>query len=220
MRFSEMTVGDYVVRTRAQGWARVLAGAICYVVDVKPDSIKVQRTEECVPVGTVYQIPVEGDDNYWYDISALAMAANSCIAPSIESISYPTSVSISYKNFIDLSGVTPLHGAEAIGRICLIGQQDKNKLLLSREGYYVIDIDSMGYSICYSGYCQPDDVKHKEPSKLVVLNLLAAARSFYPAEEIVKRCVAAYNEDSAIAQTFANRMDAQTSVQSTSYDDI
>lgn len=206
MRYADINVGDYIIRTRPHGWAKVLSGVICYVVDIKDKCLKVQATEECMPVGTVYEIPKDGDDGYWHDITSLARTANSCIAPDIRSCMHETTYSVNYKNYIDLSGIEPLHGKDAIGSICLVGQPSTNKIALSREGYYVVDVDDIGYAVCYSGYCQTKDNRKLSSSKLVVLNMLSAGRTFYPAELIIDRCTKDYYDDLEVANKFTEKI--------------
>lgn len=215
MRYTEIYAGMFIVRTKGLPWLRVLSGEICYVESTGDGEIHLRITQDCVPKGDIYSVPSQADDGFWYDVSDLVLDANSCIAPSVDTLAFPAAVTANYRNFLGLgSVVSPLSNEDAVGKICMLGEATPAGVVFAKNGFYVISCDEEGYVIGYQGYCDycaPDD---KRLLSLRILNLNGTNRRFYPADSIVNACITAYNEDCELASTYEKQIGEDTIVSS------
>lgn len=215
MKYNQIHQGMYVVRTKELAWLRVLSGAICYVDGVAPNEIRVRVTDDCVPKGAVYYVPAQADDDYWYDVSELVMAANSCITPASHTDAFSSAVAANYRNFLGLGDViSPLSLDQAEGRICMLGEQTNSGVVFAKTGFFVVAHDDSGYVIAYQGFCDFKEDDEPRVLNLKVLNLNGTKRAFYPARDIVSACTAAYEEDCEKADEYVRQIREDTIVSS------
>lgn len=212
MRFNEMRPGDYVIRTRELPWARVLSGNICYVTGVYDDKLNIQLTEECLPNGKVFAVPTQADDGDWYKVNHLVLEANSCIYPETsECCSFNSHVAASYRNFLGFGEEHHVPIRDAVGRICLLGEQKGDNTVFSKLGYFIAGFDNNGYVIAYRGFCTYVEAgAGASKIELCILNLNNTARGFYDAEAIVEACCKAYEDDMRTADKFTAIINEQS----------
>lgn len=217
MRYSEMSSGMYVVRTKELAWLRVLSGEICLVESVTSTGIRVRITCDCVPCGDYYDVSVQADDGAWYDVSELVLDANACIAPSGRDCEYPAVIAAGYRNYLQLgSKISHLSVKEAVGKICLIGEVTADgSRKFTKTGMYVVSADNAGCVIVYQGYCEHREKGEPRTLTLRVLNLNGTKRQFYPADVIVTACAEAYYEDCSRAAEYSNAIETAAMVAST-----
>lgn len=207
MKYESISVGMFIVRTRALPWLRVLSGEICYVEAVSGSELHLRITKDCVPSGDVYAVPQQADDDGWYDVSDLVLDANACIRPSGNDVEFPAPVASNYRNFLGLgNSVKPLSNQEAVGKVCLLGEGTGSNIAFAKSGVYVVSADDNGFVIGYQGYC---DSSVRDNVSLRILNLMGTNRKFYPAGDIVNACAVAYREDCMLADKYTrNLLDA------------
>lgn len=208
MHYREMREGMFIVRTTELKWARQLSGVICYLDrDPTPSGIYIKATRDCVPEGGAVCVPYEGDDGNWHNVSNLVFSANAAICPSNSHASFSSAVESNYRNFLGLgSKVSPCDFREAVGSVCLIGEEQRGDVLFSRVGYYIVDVDENDYMIAYGGYSQYVENPNDRDLHLQILKLSGTKRKLYPAMEIVGACHAAYLEDVATAERHTKRL--------------
>lgn len=204
MKYSDMSPGMFIVRTRSLPWLRVLSGEICYIEASNAEEIHVRVTRDCVPSGDVYAVPQQADDDGWYDVSDLVLDANACIRPSGSDVKFPAPVAANYRNFLGLGNtVEPLSNREAIGRVCLLGEGNGASVAFAKSGVFVVSADDNGFVIGYQGYCEHSN---SENVSLRILNLTGTNRRFYPASDIVNACSVAYSEDCMLAEKYTRNL--------------
>lgn len=208
MKYSEMTTDMYVIRTKEISWAKVLSGRIWYVRDVKPKSIVLQATEDCVPKGEMFSLDLNGDDGNWRDVTVLVLEANSAVLPPDNETTYSNDTASSYRNYLGLDNLKPYVGAEAENKLCFLGEVGPDGTIkFSKQGYFVVAYDS-GCYIAYQGFCSFVAVDECRKISLGVY-VLPSNRAFYPAAEVISACEKAFSEDIAIMTHYtSNIMDS------------
>ncbi len=208
MKYSEMRPGFYVVRTRELSWARALSGAICHIASASPEQVILQLTEDCVPKGKKLSFGADANDGCWRNVTDLVLDANSVILPPDNMCSFNSPVSANYRNFLGLNRMQPLDGDNAVGEICLLGEQSSNGLVFGKSGYFVA-AHSDGWYIAYQGFCDYTPEGEQRTHGLRVL-MLGGNRKFYPAKGIVDACSNAYMEDLQAATSYTQRISERT----------
>lgn len=216
MKYSNMSSGMYIVRTKELPWLRVLSGVVCYVDSVDQGELHLHVTEDCVPKGNGYVVPVQADDGEWYDVSELMMDANSCIPPSTANAEFTSAVAMNYRNFLGLGDVVkPYSVDQAVGKICLLGESTPHGTIFGKTGFYVVSCDRNGYIAAYQGFSEYKDPGDQRALTLKILNLNGTKRAFYCAQAIVDECAAAYEADCNAADVYSQQIQEETIVSST-----
>ena len=218
MKYAEMYTGMFIVRTKELPWLRVLSGEICYVEVATDSTIRVRITQDCVPKGDLYEVPVQANDGCWYDVSELVMDANACIAPASNTCCFKSPVMSTYRNYLELgSKVREYSVNEAVGHVCLLGERspEGDAVMFTKQGFYVVSSDDNGYAIVYQGYCDYCPPDERRSLSLRILNLNGTRRAFYPANEIVSACANAFEEDCNRAAEYTKIFMEDTIVSST-----
>ena len=208
MYYREMHEGMFIVRTTELKWARQLSGVICYVDrDPAPNGIYIKATRDCIPEGSAVCIPSDGNDGNWYDVSNLVFSANASICPPNSHASFSSAVESNYRNFLGLgSKISPCDSRDAVGSVCLIGEEQRGDILFSRVGYYIVDVDENDYMIAYGGYSQYIENPNDRDLHLQILKLSGTKRRLYPAMDIVGACREAYLEDIGTAEKYTQKL--------------
>lgn len=206
--------GSYFVRIKDLPIAQEVVGKIVYVNDVSHDGIVLQFTDDCRPLEEKYTLPPQANDNGWYDVTELVLAANSVILPKFNRCKWDSETAVNYRNFVEVQ-VQPLSEADAVGRLCLLGDIKGQNVTYSRQAYYVAAADSNGYILTYAGFCKPLESWQNPDIKQRVLRLASSTRKLFPAEQIVKACNEACAEDMAVAMDFVSNLLEAASIAST-----
>lgn len=187
-------VNKFFVRIKEYAPFPNIDGQIIYIREVSSEAVELSFTDDCKPVNKVIKLPANVNDNGWYDVTSLIMKANMSILPKYSKCQFLSDVAASYRNHIDGS-LVKLSEEQAKGKICFIGTNNGRGVSLGKQGYFIIDTDSNGYMLAYSGFCGYLEFWEKPTIQQRVLRLTGSNRSLYSAKEIVDTCNQLYEED-------------------------
>ena len=195
--------GNFYVRIQEYAPFPEIEGRICLLRDINAEGliISFMANEGCIPGDGKFNLPSDVNDNGWYNITNMMLAANVAITPRYDNCVFDNDTALNYRNYLD-SVHRPLDDMQAKGKICLLGTPNGRVMSFSKQAYYVIDIDEQGYALVYAGFCQPLEEWEKPKLSLRVLRLVGTGKKFYEAAPIVAACNGAYHEDMGTAQNF------------------
>ncbi len=196
-------INRYFLRISKLAECTDLVGQVIYLRHVAPNGIVVSTTDDCRPSPEMIPLSSASNDNGWYDVTDLILDANCAITPRYDMCTFVNEVASQYRNHIeDLRVLHECDGVKAMGRLCFIGRKNEDHFEFSRTAYFVVSVDSKGFYIVYSGFCEPK--KHHQPPNVVqrVLRLEGTGQKFYEAEPIVSACNTAYQGDLVLREKY------------------
>lgn len=190
-------VNRYFLRVTRLNECPEIAGQVIYLRHVSQEGIIISKTDDCRPLPEMLKLSATSNDDGWYDATELILAANCAITPRYDLCIFDNDTAKQYRNHIDnLSVLQQCDSRAAQGKLCFLGRKTAEGYELSTTAYFVVFTDEHGFSIAYSGFCNPKKKRSGHP-KLTqrVLRLEGSGQVFYDAWPIVIECNASYKED-------------------------
>lgn len=203
MMLSSLDVGSFFVRIKEYMPFPDIEGKVIYLRGVSSDRVEISFTDDCKPMDKVYALPLDVNDNGWYNVTPMIMMANMCILPKYDKCVFDNEVAMNYRNHLDRIP-KPVDESQASNGIYLLGSSNNRVISFSKQAYYIVSSDVQGYILAYSGFCQPLEEWEKPKLQQRVLRLVGTSRKLYPAEPIVNACNQAYHADFEQAMSYAN----------------
>lgn len=181
----------YFLRLLALPAAPELAGQVIYLRRVSQDGIILSKTEDCRPMPEVLTLGPNANDDGWYDVTELMLAANCAITPRYDLCIFDCDTSKQYRNHVDDSTVIKVYDSrQAVGKLCFLGRKTQQGIELSATAHFVVATDERGFSVTYSGFCNPKSKKRGNHHRLTqrVLRLEGSGQFFVDAFSVVTFC--------------------------------
>lgn len=196
-----------------------ISGQVIYLRRISTEGMIISKTDDCRPLPELIPLPATSNDNGWYDATELILAANCAITPRYDLCVFDNDTAKQYRNHIDSEKVLRTYDSrEAVGKLCFLGRKSQSGIELSPTAYFVVYTDDQGFSVAYSGFCNPKQKKHGNTHRLTqrILRLEGSGQSFFDAASVVAFCNASYKQDVDLRDKYISAISDKVATTSTS----
>lgn len=211
-------INRYFLRLLPLPEAPKLSGKVIYLRRVAQEGLILSETEDCRPLPDLIRLSAKSNDDGWYDVTELMLAANCAITPRYDLCVFDNDTSKQYRNHVDEQGVIKVYDSrQAVGKLCFLGRQAQVGTELSATAHFVVATDERGFSVTYSGFCNPKGKKRtmSHPLTQQILRLEGSGKFFVDAHSVVQHCNASYSTDVERKEQFVNAIMDRVATSST-----
>lgn len=191
-------INRYFLRLTALPEVPELAGQVVYLRRVSQEGMFISTTDDCRPVPELLKLSAKSNDDGWYDVTELMLAANCAITPRYDLCVFDNDTAKQYRNHVDAEDTIKVYDSrQAVGKLCFLGRKTAQGVELSTTAHFIVATDDRGFSVTYSGFCNPKPKKRGTKHRLTqrVLRLEGTGQFFVDATSIVRFCNSSYNTD-------------------------
>lgn len=209
-------INRYFLRLGALPERPDIVGQVVFLRHVSTNGLVVSMTDDCRPLPQTIPLPPKANDDAWYEVTELILDANCAITPRYDLCAFCNETARQYRNYLeDKEVLRPCVGHAAEGRLCFLGREHNEGFEFSQTAYYVVSMDSHGFYIVYSGFCNPKKGNSTPQPIQRVLRLEGSGKSFFEAEPIVRECNSRYKGDIELRDKYTSAIEDRVASKST-----